>query len=168
MPVEILTYTYTSQAEIERLYGKDGVARIIQDLGGTNIASLWVEVIADATTFIDSYAMQVYDQVYLATSYWVRTRATWIAAFRLSQRKGNNDLFAQRYDEIVEELEKVRAMSLMIPNIPMSADMSPAMSNVEVDPRYNIKKIRVQPEISTGGVSDRQDIAYEPWMNEFY
>ena len=168
MTIETLTYTYTTQAEIERLYGKKGVAQLLVDLTGTDIASMWEEIIADSTTLIDSYAAQVYDPSDLSTSRWVRTRATRIGAFRLSQRKGNNDLFAQRYEEIIEELQKVKELLLMIPNIPMSADMSPAMSNVQVDPRFQIKKIRVQPEISTGGSSNRQDLAWTPWMTDFY
>ncbi len=168
MPTETLTYTYTTQAEIERLYGKTGVAAITADLQGTNIASMWEEIIADATLTIDSYASQVYDQEDLATSRWVRNRATWLAAYRLSQRKGNNDLYAQRYQEIIDELEKVKSLILIIPNIPTSSDLTPAMSNISIDPRYNIRKVRVNPEISTGGTSDRQDISWSSWLADFY
>lgn len=168
MATETLAYTYTSQAEIERLHGKAGVANLLADLQGANIASLLEEMIADATLTIDSYASQVYDQEDLATSRWVRSRATWIAAYRLSQRKGNNDLYAQRYQEIIDELEKVKNLTLVIPNIPTSSDMTPMMSNVSVDPRYNIRKIRVNPEISTGGVIERQDISWSSWLADFY
>jgi phage gp36-like protein len=164
---ETLAYTYTTQAEIQRLAGRVGVNNIMQDLVGTDVADMWEEVIADATTTIDSYAAQVYNQSDLATSRWVRSRATWIAAYRLSMRKGNNDNFAERYSEIIEELEKVKSLILMIPNIPLSADMSPVMSNVNVNPHYNTKKIRVQPEISTGGSRERQDVDWQPWITDF-
>lgn len=167
MTIETLSYEYTSQAEIERLYGKKGVQSMLVDVSGDDVAAIWNELVADGTQTIDAYAAQIYNQADLATSRWVRTRATWIAAFRLSQRKGNNDLFAQRYDQIIEELEKVMTLQLVIPNLPYSADMSPAMSNITVDPRYNIRKLRVQPEISTGGVSDRQDVAWEAYTTDF-
>lgn len=165
---ETLAYEYTSEAEIKRLYGKSGVQLILKDISGSDVGEIWDEVIADATQTIDQYAAQIYNQQDLATSRWVRIRATWIGAFRLSQRTGSNDLFAQRYEEILEELEKVLELKLMIPNIPLSADMSPMMSNVTIDPRSNSKKIRVQQEISTGGTSDRQDLAWLPWMTDFY
>lgn len=165
---ETLAYEYTSEAEIKRLYGKKGVELINSDIAGTDVAALWDEVIADATQTIDQYAAQIYNQSDLAQSRWVRIRATWIAAFRLSQRKGNNDLFAQRYDEIMEELEKIMTLTIMIPNTPLSGDMSPMMSNPTIDPKSNSKKIRVQQEISTGGTSDRQDLAWLPWMTDFY
>lgn len=158
--VTSLTYTYTTQAEVERLYGKKGVAEITADLGGPNLAAAWEEVIADATTTIDAYAAQIYSPIDLANSYWVRERAKWIAAFRLSQRRGNNDLFSQRYKEIIEELERVKNFDIMIPGLPTSADLTPAMSNVYVDPRFSIAKLRVHPSISTGGLGSRQDVSW--------
>jgi len=164
---ETLAYEYTTRAEIERLAGRNGVRNIIEDLSGTDVADMWSEVIADATTTIDAYAAQIYDQSDLANSRWVRVRATWIAAYRLSMRKGNNDNFASRYQEIIEELEKVKSLILMIPNIPLSADMSPVMSNPTVSPRYDSKKIRVQPEISVGGDRSRQDVDWQPWITDF-
>jgi phage gp36-like protein len=168
MATETLSYEYTSEAEIRRLYGKTGLQNILRDVSGTDLEAIWDEIIADATQTIDQYAAQIYNQEDLATSRWVRIRATWIASFRLSQRTANNDLFAQRYEEIIEELQKVLSLQLMIPNIPLSADMSPMMSNPTIDPRSNSKKIRVQQEISTGGTSDRQDVAWMPWMTDFY
>ena len=158
---ETIAYLYTTQAEMERLYGRKGLAELINDIGGANIAEWWIEIAADATTTIDAYASQVYNPVDLYTSRWVRTRATWIGCFRASQRKGNPDLFSQRYDEIIEELEKVRTQELIIPNLPTSSDLTPAMSNVFIDARYEIDKIRVLSSISTGGTSGRQSVAWQ-------
>lgn len=165
---ETITYLYTTQAEMERLYGKKGLESLIADMGGTNIATWWQEIAADATTTIDSYASQVYAPADLYTSYWVRIRATWIGCYRASQRKGNPDLFSQRYQEIIEELEKVKTQDIIIPNIPTAADLTPAMSNVYIDARYEIDKIRVIPQISTGGTSGRQSLAWALYPPDWY
>ena len=36
--------------------------------------------------------------------------------------------------------------------------MTPAMSNIRVDDRYYTRKIRVNPNISTGGTTGEQDL----------
>ncbi len=165
---ETITYLYTTQAEMERLYGKQGLAALIGDIGGANIAEWWLEIAADATTQIDAYASQIYNASDLYTSRWVRTRATWIGCFRASQRKGQPDLFSQRFAEIMEELEKVREQEIIIPNLPTSFDMTPAMSNVYIDARYEIDKIRVLPTISTGGAGSRQSLAWQMWPSDWF
>lgn len=158
--VESLAYPYTSETEIKRLYGKKGFQNITADLAGTDLADAILDAIADATTTIDAYASQIYAQVDLAQSRWVRERAKWIAAYRLSQRAGAPDLFSQRYAEIIEELEKVKDMEIMIPNLPTSADLTPALSNLYIDPNYEVDKIRVYPSTSTGGNSSRQSLSW--------
>lgn len=162
-----LAYTYTSQEEIQRLYSVQGVKAIISDLAGPNVAYMWEELIADATTMIDAYLGAIYNPIDLMNSYWIRQRATWIAAFRLSQRKGQPDLFSQRYEEIMEELVKAQALAILVPNVPTSINMAPSMSNTYVDPRFSIDKIRVYEQISTGPSYAGQSTSYW-WPVEWF
>jgi hypothetical protein len=159
MPTE-LTYTYTTREEIQRLYGSSGQQAIIQDLSGSNISSWYTELIADASDIINQYCLVYYHAEDLGNSRWVHTRATWIAAYLLSQRRGNPALWGGRYAEILEELRMVLAGLIQIPGLPTRSDFTPAMSNLVIDDHFQISKIRVQPFISTGGVGSNQQIAY--------
>lgn len=168
MPVETLAYTYTTKAAVERLFGTAGVSSNTADVTGSNQDSLvWADVIGDVTTLIDSYCAVYYNPSDLAQSYWVQTRAQWIGAWLLSQRRGSTERFAKRVEMILEELERVRLGILQIPNLPTRADFTPAMSNVFVDCYAGVHKIKVIQGISTGGTSGRQDISWFQW-NDWY
>ena len=155
-----LAYTFTSQAEVERLYTIEGSNLQIMDLVGDNVAYLWAETIADATTEMLSYLQGIHSDADLYNNYWVRRRATWIAAYRLSQRAGSPPQFAERYLQILEELQKVKDGVIMIPDVPVRSDLAPSMSNVYVDARYEYQKIRTNPSINVGESSGRQHINY--------
>lgn len=168
MVVETLTYTYTTRTEIERLYSSVAVGQQTADVSGTNQDALvWSDIVGDVTTLIDSYCSIYYNPASLETSRWVRTRAQWIGAWILSQRRGNTERFAKRVELFMEELERVREGILQIPNLPTREDFTPAMSNVYVDAWAGTRKIKVQPVVSTGGNSGRQDISWFQWNDWF-
>lgn len=150
---------YTTQAEIQGLFSQVGVMIRLDDLDPPGFKNALEGFIDEATGIIDQYAQYFYDPADLANSTWVRRRCTWIACFLLSQRKGNPALFFRRYEEILDELERVKIGDLMIPGLPTSADLTPAMSNLTVDERFHVRKLRVHTSISAGGTSSRQDIA---------
>ena len=161
-----LAYTYTDKEAIMRLYGNSGVQSNIQDLNSFNLQEWWIEVVSDASDVINQYCWELYLPEDLATSRWVKTRATWIGAHILSQRRGNPALFGVRYQEILGELLMIKEGALKIPELPTRYDMSPAMSNLVVDDFFQVAKIRVQQTISSGGTSGRQDLAYLwPWYD---
>lgn len=162
-----LAYTFTTQAEIERLYSVEGVELQVLDLKNANVALHWAEVIADATTEMTSYLQGLYADADLYNNYWVRRRATWIAAYRLSQRSGSPPQFAERYLQILEELQKVKNGDIMIPDVPVRSDLAPSMSNMYVDARYEYQKIRTNPSINVGESSSRQHINYL-WPVEWF
>ena len=155
-----LTYTYTTKEEIARLYGSNGQQSIIQDLAASNLSSWWTELISDASDIVNQYCLVYYQASDLSNSRWVRTRTTWIAAYLLSQRRGNPALWGLRYEQIIDELLMVMHGEIQIPGLPTRADFTPAMSNLVVDDHFQISKIRVQPFISTGGTHANQQIAY--------
>lgn len=162
-----LAYTFTSEPEIKRLYSVVGVELQVLDLKNADVATYWSEVVADATTEMLAYLAQLHTAADLYNNYWVRQRATWIAAYRLSQRSGNPPQFADRYLQILEELEKVKNGDLIIPDVPVRYDLAPSMSNVYVDARYEYQKIRTNPSINVGESSGRQHINYL-WPIEWF
>lgn len=170
---EHLTYLYTSQAEIERIFSSTAVDLRVDDItaedttnGNTDLSdSLWEEILSDATDIINQYVELYYNPIDLYSSRWVRMRATYIGAHIVSYRRGNPSLFRDRYEQILEELTMVKDGSLIIPRLPTRDDFTPAMSNVAVNDKYYIDKIRVHPTISTGGTSGRQSI--QPYVPDY-
>jgi len=125
------------------------------------------DCIDEATDTINQYAMEWYEESRLVNSLWVRRRATVIACWLLSQRRGNPGQFEERVSQITLELEKVLKGDLRIPRLPMRADFTPGVSNYRVDDRYLVRKTRVEPQISTGGRGSKQDIDRRHLPDEF-
>lgn len=161
MPVETLTYVYTSRAEMSRIASQAGIEGRLEDLIDDDQALL--EIMEEATDWVNQYVAMIYNESDLANSRWVRSRATWYACYLLTQRLGNPPLFADRIDQYTEDLKSAMAQRIQIPRLPVRSGMVPAMSNVIVDDRYNIHKLRVHQSISPGGTSGRQDPSYLPF-----
>lgn len=167
--VETLTYTYTSVAEIRRIYSTDAVNLRLDDDDDGYVSptdDVYTDLVYEATDMVNLYCEQWYDPSDMAENSWVRRQATWIACYLLSQRRGNPSQYGKRYEEIVGLLEKVQAGQLQIPRLPHRADFTPAVSNFRVDDRFQVRKTRVQPTISSGGTSSRQDLdrdRYSDW-----
>jgi hypothetical protein len=160
VPGTRLTYVYTSRAEMQRLFSARGTTLRIEDLNSTDQDEYFVEVCEDASDIINQYVENIYDQSDLVNSRWVRIRATWIACYLFSQRRANPALLVGRYQEILEELEKVRLQILDIPGLAKRDNFFPAMSNMTVDPHYPIRSVRVVESISTDSTHTRQERAY--------
>ena len=166
---ETLTEVYTSQDEIERLMSREGVFLQTDDLTGSDLTDYFTEVIADGTDYINQYAGFRYLEADMKNNRWVRSRATWLGAYYLFQRRGQAPpaVLQNRFIEITDELEKVHAEKILIPRLKTSEDLSPAMSNLKVDHSFQVNKVRVKPTISTGTPSGRQHVARDPFEHEF-
>lgn len=168
MPIETLTYLYTTNAEIERLYSVLGVQdRADDDYDGSAEDDVMDDLCAWATDTVNLYVSERYDPQYLANNLWVRQAATVIAAWMLSQRRANPAQFTDWYDKIIELLEKIAAGTLDIPRMPARADSLPAMSNYVIQDWSRVAKIRVEDTISTGGKGPTHtpaiNVIYNPW-----
>ena len=152
-------YVYTSRDEMEGVLSQTGINLRIDDIDVMDSEGVLDSFFYDATLVIDTYTQHLYYSQDLYSSYWVRIRASWLACYYLSQRRGNPALFQVRYNQILEELERIMDGELLIPGLPTAYDITPAMSNVVVDERFAIDKIRVHPSISTGGTSSRQSLS---------
>lgn len=146
---------YTTRADMELLFTRLGVnLRTARYGDSTDAIDFFID---DASTTIDQYASQWYYPADLATSRWVKIRATWMACYLLSQVAGNPSLFYTRYDLIMQELDKVQQGLLPIPELNTRADMVPSMGNIEHDPRFREKTLRVETEVSTGENGKRNE-----------
>ena len=173
MAVETLTHVYTSQGEIERIaFGETGSPIAVNDIAAgesiedraIEVAIFWVEITEEASDFINEFAEMRYSPVDLVDSRWVRSRAAWIGAYLLSQRRGNPALFLDRFDEITDELQRVADGRILIPRLPTRENFAPSMSNLVIHDYFNVHKIRVHPSISVGGAGANQDISpVYPW-----
>lgn len=159
MAVETLASIYTSEEEVTRLFSSLGIELRLDDLMGSDLATYWTEVTCDATDKVNEYCEIYYEPTDMVNNRWVRTRATWICAYLVSQRRGNPAQFFTRYEEIIGELLAVLEGRLLIPRLPTRADFTPAMSNQVVDDRFALHKLRTYQTISTGGISSRQDLS---------
>ena len=90
----------------------------------------------------------------------MRRRATYIYAFLLSSREGNPSQYVRFYREAIEDLEAVMDGRLQVPSLYLKEDLSPSMSNLIVDNRYELHKQRVHQTISTGGTTGREHLAH--------
>lgn len=156
---------YTNRATMEKLFSQQGIEFRIGEADDCNdVLNFYID---DATSTIDSYASQIYLESDLATSQWVKIRATWLACYRLSQSGGNPSLFYTRFGEIMEELKQVRDGTLPIPGLATREDLVPSMSNIEHDPRYRDTTRRVDTATSTpnaGGKRPR-DLSDDPFVS---
>jgi len=155
---------YTSRAEMERLYSPRGLEYRAGTGFDCQTTLNWY--IDDASATIDAYAGQIYAKADLATSTWIRVRATWIACYRLSQIEGNASQFIGRYDEAMDELRQVKDGLLPVPDLSTSIDVVPSMSNIDHDPRHRYATLRVQPETSTAVNGSRQFLTAN-WLPEW-
>lgn len=147
---------YTSLTEIERLYSQTGVNLRLDDLDQVERTNFINSIIAEATEMINGWTINYYTPSALTTSQWVRRRATIIACYLLSERRGNPTQFAHHMQRVVDELEKLMTKfpKFQIPGadgnpIPVRAADVPSIVTPIIDDRQRIQKARVVRENST-------------------
>lgn len=160
---------YATRADVASILSTAGIdVRIDDDDDGTVTPSPGEEAFLDdaileATDVINVAGLHFYSAADMGESLWVRRRAAYLAAHFLSMRRGNPGLFCERYEIIMDELEKLRTNQLHIPRLAKRADVLPAQSNLIIDRRFTRNKIRVDRETSTGDNSANQDPDYGPY-----
>jgi hypothetical protein len=161
---------YTSIGAIEALYGQNGRTNILVDLdntiqgsdGFTEYERVIRHFIRDAEQTIISRLNGFFSPEAMIGNSWIESRATWIASHYISRRRGNEHYFFDMYEEALRELDAIGTGELPPPaDIPLRAYSMPSMSNIIIDNRFGIHKIRVRPTISVGETYAGQDISYE-------
>lgn len=157
------TYQFTSAEEIVRLLSLDGSNQWSDDLTNEDYQDFLTEVISDATLTCMQYLGKLYDAVSLYQSYWVRRRATYIAAYHFTKRRGDPGLYGEDYQRSILELEQAADGLIQVPDMAYSSGMLAVMQNVVVDMRYLQNKTRVRQSISTD-ISGREYLMSAfPW-----
>lgn len=165
MALETLPYTYTSQAEIEaKISASAGLLQVDHNqslaIDASDESTVWSDVVSEATDIVNMYCLELYNDYDLASSLWVHRQATWIGCHLLCLERGNPSpgTFQSQFDRSIAYLDKIHNMTFRIPRLPTRTDNTPSLSNLAVDNWWFINKIRVQPSISTGGQSSKQDL----------
>lgn len=148
-----LTNYYCDPGDIQRRLSVDNTILRIEDSGPGSViaeAGAFEDAIWDATETINLYCFQHYDYGALKNSVWVNRRATDIAVYLLSCRRGNSpsSSMERRYQESLQWLEKVHDGLYELPGVPVRFSSAPAWSNVRIDQRYPTYRIRVERTIS--------------------
>src|SRR4051794_14113269 len=148
---------YFSRSDLQNRLSADGVSYRTDDAPpGTDR-----DVYAEASSIIDEHCWVNYDPVQLATSDWVRHRATDIGAVLFCEDRGNPAPpgTVRRYERTMERLELVRLGQLLIPGLPLRKASAPVVSNVRVQ-QFPYPHTVVERSRSTGkaeGYSQRTD-----------
>lgn len=150
---------FTSQEEIDRLISLSGSQQWLDDLDALEIDDYYTEVIVDATLTCLQYLGKLYDASALESSMWVRRRATYIAAYHLTNRRGDPALYGGYYQRAILELQEAADGLIQIPDVPYSAGMLAVMQNTIVDQRFVSMKGRVVQHLSTD-TSGRENLMY--------
>lgn len=153
-----LTYTYTTEVEIRRLISSTGADQWVDDIP-TDYDDYFVEVIEDATSTINQYLEKFYSPADMTNSPWVRRRATYIAAYHLTKRRGDPGLYGDDYQRIIGELQEANEGIIQVPGLAYTAGMLAVMQNVTVDQRFIYAKSRVRQNISTD-TGGRENLSY--------
>jgi hypothetical protein len=109
---------FTTIDEITDIFSQDAVDLRTDDLTDPIIsAAAMARLIADATNIIYQYTWLIYNVTDLSNSDWVRTRASYIACYLVSMRRGNPGQYIDRYNSILEELKLIMSRDLYIPGL---------------------------------------------------
>ena len=152
----------TNEDRITRLYGEQGLGNILDDVSNAVEDAVIDQFISDAEQTIMLRVGRFFEGSDMATSDYFCSRATWIAGYYVSKRRGNEHYFEGLYQQALNELDAM-AMGEIPPidEIPLKFDTLPSMSNIVIDDRYYSSKIRVKHFISVGSANpDRHTSFY--------
>lgn len=163
--VESLSYTYSSRSEIERLMSTLSVEEYASEaaLGDDEDANI-ADVIAQATDEVNYYCLKFYTEELMSENSYIRRLATDIAAYYLSQRRGEPERYVGLYNGAIDKLKEVNAGTHQIPRLPWRSDFAPCHSNIVLDYRFGKRIARVEEQTSSGeGYSGQNvDISFNP------
>jgi hypothetical protein len=154
-----LSLVYCDQGDVEAVLSYDGVhASLDDDAAGLQLSAeeqerLTTKAVGWATGRVNFYLLGRYPAADLAQSWTVNWWAAVLAAYFLRGRRGNPPPGSVKewYEESVEDMKAVQAGVLNLPDTGLRNSGWPAWSNVRVDHRYLVRKLRVEEGISGAG-----------------
>lgn len=140
----------TTREEMRRIFGEDAINLRLDDMTDPSDQDNVVEdIISYASETVLSYLLSHYDESAVSASPWVRRRATILACYYLSERRGNPQQFVAQAKRVMEDLKLVQENGILIPGVPVRAADVPTVSSYRIDDRYLISKQRVVGSQST-------------------
>ena len=156
----------TNEDRITRLYGSLGLGAILDDVSGDGETAVVNQFISDAEQTIMLRVGRFYEGADMATSDYFCSRATWIAAYFLSKRRGNEHYFESLYQQALNELDALATGEIPpIDDVPLKFNTLPSMSNLVVDDRYYSSKLRVKHFITVGSANPNRHTSF---YGDFY
>lgn len=155
MPVA-LSVLYATQQDVEALLSAEGVELRLDDDGtgtvnATELAYLTVQALSYGTDRVNYYCLPRYsDPAELAKSWIVNEWATVCAGRWLCSRRTNPlpESIEKLFAGAVEEMKAVQAGAAQVPGIGLGDAAWPVWDNLNVDPRYRVRKARVERRLS--------------------
>ena len=147
--------TYCTKTDLEALWPPDDLAASVDDdASGTLSATeegYITRAIERAANLINSRLAQRYTLADLAANSWCRDANAAIAAYLLSTRQGAAAPahFQEQYDAYLDDLDRIAAGRLRVPESPESHTPGPSVSNFTVDLDEPVRKVVVVDETST-------------------
>jgi hypothetical protein len=150
-----LEYTYCTETDVDTLLSAEAKNLWLDDnsdhaVDSTERARLTTQGINWATSRVNFYCQRRYESSDLADSWLVNDWATVVAVRWLCTRRGNSvpQSIQALYDEVIGDLEQVRDGKMQLPDIGSRSVEWMVWSNVKVDWRYPLRRVRVQRPIS--------------------
>lgn len=153
--------SYTSRSDVELILSAEGEDDLLEDLSGPDQITFWNSILAETDAFFNLYLCDIYDASSLQGNTWVTEKAKWVAAYYATRRRGEPGYYQRMYDEIEEQLQKIREGNLKIPAndgtmLAMSSANMPAIANMIYDDRSKVQPLRVDSTNSVGEMSGNE------------
>ncbi len=147
MPITYSGPYYTSQTEVERLFSSLAVELRRDDFEDTDpeYDNVLEEVLLQAHYEVKSIINRVYSDANALLHPWIRKRATYIAAYFLSIRRGNDSQYFNEYFQALEDLEALVKGELFIDDLAANINSLVTYCNISSDNRYPFTPMRVDP-----------------------
>lgn len=154
MPTSAPSYLFCTQADVEAFLSVDGVlGRLDDDASGANSATesgYLTTIIRWVTSRIHLHCT-AYEASVLAESWVINQYAAIMAAYYASARRGNppSGTLSQMYEEVMADLGKIKSGEFALPDAAKRDSAFPAWSNMSIDSRRAVHKMRVEPSLSS-------------------
>jgi hypothetical protein len=146
---------YTSLAEIQRLFSVDAVENRRDDYTALepDYVDTMNEIIIRAHYEVKSIINKLFDDSVAKPHPWIRARATYIGAYLLSIRRGNDSQYFNEYLEALEDLTALVNGERYLDDLPANVTSQAVFLNVSSDNRYPFTPMRIDPISATPDVS---------------
>jgi len=154
---ESLAYTYTTQAEMEKVVGKATFMNLVDPDGDRYEDTTIVDGLCyDATDEMNFFCAHRYDPEDMANNAWVRRTASWLGCYFATALGGNPEHFQAQAERVLQRLQLIHDGSHQIPRLALRADLTPSMSNLRIEPWHSDSPVRVTATDIVGGSYSEQ------------